>query len=128
MIKEGRLLAKISEHVVVKVPLNAEGLTATRALADDGIDVNVTLIFQPAQALMAAKAGAAYVSPFLGRLDDIATDGVQLIEEIVTIFGNYQSWGQRRFLPLSDTRFMCRRLLSRVPMWRRFRTRSCHAW
>ena len=93
MIKEGRLLAKISEHVVVKVPLTAAGLTATRALADDGIDVNVTLIFQPAQALMAAKAGAAYVSPFLGRLDDIATDGVQLIDEIVTIFGNYPELG-----------------------------------
>ena len=93
MIKEGRLLAQISEHVVVKVPLTAAGLTATRALADDGIDVNVTLIFQAAQALMAAKAGAAYVSPFLGRLDDIATDGVQLIEEIVTIFGNYPELG-----------------------------------
>jgi len=93
MIKEGRLLAQISEHVVVKVPLTAAGLTATRALADDGIDVNVTLIFQPAQALMAAKAGAAYVSPFLGRLDDIATDGVQLIDEIVTIFGNYPALG-----------------------------------
>ena len=93
MIKEGRLLAKISEHVVVKVPLNAEGLTATRVLADDGIDVNVTLIFQSTQALMAAKAGAAYVSPFLGRLDDIATDGVQLIDEIVTIFGNYPELG-----------------------------------
>ena len=93
MIKEGKLLAQISEHVVVKVPLNAAGLTATRALADDGIDVNVTLIFQPAQALMAAKAGAAYVSPFLGRLDDIATDGVQLIDEIVTIFGNYPALG-----------------------------------
>ena len=93
MIKEGRLLAQVSEHVVVKVPLNNEGLAATRVLADDGIDVNVTLIFQPAQALMAAKAGAAYVSPFLGRLDDIATDGVQLIEEIVTIFGNYPELG-----------------------------------
>jgi len=93
MIKEGRLLAQISEHVVVKVPLNAAGLTATRALADDGIDVNVTLIFQSAQALMAAKAGAAYVSPFLGRLDDIATDGVQLIDEIVTIFGNFPELG-----------------------------------
>jgi len=93
MIKEGRLLAQISEHVVVKVPLTAAGLTATRALADDGIDVNVTLIFQSAQALMAAKAGAAYVSPFLGRLDDIATDGVQLIDEIVTIFGNYPELG-----------------------------------
>jgi len=93
MIKEGKLLAQISEHVVVKVPLTAAGLTATRALSDAGIDVNVTLIFQPAQALMAAKAGAAYVSPFLGRLDDIATDGVQLIEEIVTIFGNYPALG-----------------------------------
>lgn len=93
MIKEGRLLAQISEHVVVKVPLTNAGLTATRALADDGIDVNVTLIFQTAQALMAAKAGAAYVSPFLGRLDDIATDGVQLIEEIVTMFGNYPELG-----------------------------------
>ena len=93
MIKEGRLLAQISEHVVVKVPLTNAGLTATRALADDGIDVNVTLIFQAAQALMAAKAGAAYVSPFLGRLDDIATDGVQLIEEIVTMFGNYPELG-----------------------------------
>ena len=93
MIREGRLLAQISEHVVVKVPLTANGLTATRALSDDGIDVNVTLIFQPAQALMAAKAGAAYVSPFLGRLDDIATDGVQLIEEIVQIFGNFPELG-----------------------------------
>jgi transaldolase len=93
MIKEGRLLAKISEHVVVKVPLTANGLTATRALADDGIDVNVTLIFQSAQALIAAKAGAAYVSPFIGRLDDIATDGVQLIDEIVQIFGNYPELG-----------------------------------
>ena len=106
MIKEGRLLAQISEHVVVKVPLTAAGLTATRALADDGIDVNVTLIFQPAQALMAAKAGAAYVSPFLGRLDDIATDGVQLIDEIVTIFGNYPELGTEVLSASIPTPFM----------------------
>lgn len=93
MIREGRLLAKISEHVVVKVPLIPEGLKATRVLADDGIDVNVTLCFQPTQALLAAKAGAAYVSPFLGRLDDISTNGVQLIEQIVQIFDNYPELG-----------------------------------
>jgi transaldolase len=89
MIREGRLLAQISEHVVVKVPLTHAGLTATKALSDDGIDVNVTLIFQAAQALIAAKAGAAYVSPFLGRLDDICTEGVLLIDQIVGIFTNF---------------------------------------
>jgi transaldolase len=86
MIREGRLLAKVSPHVVVKVPLTAAGLQATRALADDGIPVNVTLCFQPAQALLAAKAGAAYISPFVGRVDDISTDGSQLIAEIVQIY------------------------------------------
>jgi len=93
MIREGRLLAQVSEHVVVKVPLTQAGLTATKALSDDGIDVNVTLVFQPAQALIAAKAGAAYVSPFLGRLDDICTDGVVLIEQIVGIFSNFPELG-----------------------------------
>jgi len=93
MIKEGRLLAKVSDHVVVKVPLTVEGLKATRALSDDGIDVNVTLCFQPMQALIAAKAGAAYISPFLGRLDDISTDGVHLIEQIVQIYDNYPELG-----------------------------------
>lgn len=89
MVREGRLLARISEHVVVKVPLTIDGIRATRVLSDEGIDVNVTLCFQAAQALLAAKAGAAYISPFIGRLDDIATDGVELIEQIVEIYGNY---------------------------------------
>lgn len=93
MIREGRLLAQVSEHVVVKVPLTVEGIKATRALADDGIDVNVTLCFSPVQALIAAKAGAAYISPFLGRVDDTAGDGMQLIEQIVQIFHNYPDLG-----------------------------------
>lgn len=89
MIREGRLLAQVSEHIVVKVPLTREGLKATRALSDEGIPVNVTLCFQAAQALVAAKAGATYISPFLGRLDDISTDGVGLIEQIVQIYANF---------------------------------------
>ena len=93
MIREGRLLAQVSEHIVVKVPLTVEGIKATRALADDGIDVNVTLCFSPVQALIAAKAGAAYISPFLGRVDDTAGDGMQLIEQIVQIFHNYPDLG-----------------------------------
>jgi transaldolase len=93
MVKEGRLLAQISEHIVVKVPLTAEGLKATRVLSDGGIDVNVTLCFQASQALLAAKAGAAYVSPFLGRLDDISHDGIGLIEQIVQIYANYPELG-----------------------------------
>ena len=89
MIREGRLLAKISPHVVVKVPLTTEGLKATKVLSSEGIDCNVTLCFQPSQALLAAKAGAAYISPFIGRLDDISTDGMTLIEQIVQIYSNY---------------------------------------
>ena len=89
MIREGKLLAQVSDHVVVKVPLTVEGIKATKVLSDAGIDVNVTLCFQPMQALVAAKAGAAYISPFLGRLDDISHNGVQLIEEIVQIYANY---------------------------------------
>lgn len=89
MIREGRLLAKISEHIVVKVPLTREGLKATRVLSEEGIRTNVTLCFQPAQALMAAKAGATYISPFMGRLDDISTEGLTLIEQIVQIYSNY---------------------------------------
>jgi len=86
MIAEGRELAAIDEHVVVKVPFTREGLRATHALANEGFRVNVTLIFSAAQALFAAKVGAAYVSPFVGRLDDIATDGMGLIRQIVDIF------------------------------------------
>jgi transaldolase len=89
MIAEGRELAKIDEHVVVKVPFTREGLKATKALADDGLRVNVTLIFSAPQALFAAKVGAAYVSPFVGRLDDIATDGMDLIRQISDIFGHF---------------------------------------
>jgi transaldolase len=90
MIREGREIAKIDEHMVVKVPFTKAGVRACRTLSSEGIKVNVTLIFTATQALLAAKAGAAYVSPFVGRLDDIATDGMHLIEEIVEIFDNYE--------------------------------------
>ncbi len=86
MIDEGRVLADIADNVVVKIPLTWDGLAATRALSDEGIDVNVTLCFSAAQALMAAKAGAAYVSPFIGRLDDQGEDGLGLIAKIRAIF------------------------------------------
>jgi transaldolase len=89
MIAEGRELAKIDEHVVVKVPFTREGVKALKTLAGEGLRVNVTLIFSPTQALIAAKVGAAYVSPFVGRLDDIASDGMRLVQEISTIFKNY---------------------------------------
>jgi transaldolase len=89
MIREGRDLASIDEHIVVKVPFTKDGVRACRALSSEGIRVNVTLIFSPTQALLAAKVGATYVSPFVGRLDDIATPGMNLISEIVEIFGNY---------------------------------------
>jgi transaldolase len=88
MITEGRDLARIDEHVVVKVPFTREGVKATRVLSDEGLKVNVTLIFSATQALFAAKVGAAYVSPFVGRLDDIASDGMALIRQIVEIFGH----------------------------------------
>ncbi len=86
MIEEAHELARISGHVVIKVPMTEEGLKATRALSDEGIPVNVTLIFSTPQALLAARAGAAYVSPFLGRIDDVGGDGVGLVEEIAEVF------------------------------------------
>lgn len=89
MVAEGEKLAKLAENVVVKVPMTTEGLKATRMLSDLGISVNQTLIFSPVQALLAAKAGADYVSPFIGRLDDIAHNGMDLVEQILTIFDNY---------------------------------------
>ncbi len=89
MVSEGRELAKLHKNIVIKVPMTAEGLKAVKRLAAEGIRTNVTLIFSSAQALLAAKAGAAYVSPFVGRLDDIAQDGMALISEIMTIFRNY---------------------------------------
>jgi len=89
MIKEARHLAGIHPNIVVKIPMTVEGLKATRQLAQEGIKTNVTLVFSPLQALMAAKAGASYVSPFVGRLDDISHDGLQLVEQIVEIYSNY---------------------------------------
>jgi transaldolase len=89
MLKQGRELAAIAPNVVVKCPLTIDGLKATRVFASEGIKVNVTLCFSPAQAILAAKAGAAYISPFIGRLDDIATNGMQLISDIVQIYDNY---------------------------------------
>ena len=89
MVKEGRELAKIHKNIVVKVPLIAEGIKATKRLAAEGIKVNVTLCFSPTQALLAAKAGAWCVSPFIGRLDDISSNGMELIRQIVTIYKNY---------------------------------------
>jgi transaldolase len=89
MISEGRDLATIDQHIVVKVPFGKEGVRACLTLAAEGVHVNVTLVFSPTQALLAAKVGATYVSPFIGRLDDIATDGMALIEQIVEIFDNY---------------------------------------
>jgi len=89
MVEEGRSLAKIHKNVVVKVPMTANGLKATRRLSKEGTRVNVTLIFSPAQALLAAKAGATYVSPFIGRLDDVGQVGMDLIDQIVAIFSNY---------------------------------------
>ena len=89
MVAEGRDLATIDEHIVVKVPFGKEGVQACRQLASEGIRVNVTLVFSPTQALLAAKVGATYVSPFIGRLDDISTEGMALIEQIVDIYENY---------------------------------------
>lgn len=89
MIKEGREIAAIHPNMIVKIPMTVEGLKAVKVLSGEGIKTNVTLIFTANQALLAARAGATYVSPFLGRLDDIGQPGIQLIEDIVTIFDNY---------------------------------------
>ena len=90
MIEEGRHWAKLHENIVVKCPCTPDGLKATRALSGDGHRVNMTLIFSATQALLAAKAGASFVSPFVGRLDDIATPGMELVSDIVQIFSNYE--------------------------------------
>ena len=89
MIKEARDLAKIHDNIVVKIPMTVDGLKATRQLSEEGIKTNVTLVFSPLQALMAAKAGATYVSPFIGRLDDLSQEGLLLVEQIVEIYSNY---------------------------------------
>jgi transaldolase len=92
MLKEGRFLAKLASNVAVKVPLTPAGLKTCRALSQEGTKVNVTLCFSPAQAILAAKAGAAFVSPFVGRLDDIGADGMALIAEIVQIYDAYPAF------------------------------------
>lgn len=89
MVEEARGLSAIHKNIVVKIPMTIDGIKASRTLADEGIDTNVTLVFSPLQALMAAKAGAAYVSPFIGRLDDLAQEGMLLVEQIVEIYSNY---------------------------------------
>ncbi len=89
MIAEAEDLAKIHDNIVVKIPMTTEGLKAVRYLADEGIKTNVTLVFSPLQALMAAKAGAGFVSPFVGRLDDLSQEGMQLVDQVVQIYANY---------------------------------------
>jgi transaldolase len=92
MLKEGKKVAKIAKNVTVKVPLTPAGLKVCKALSDEGTMVNVTLCFSAAQAILAAKAGASFISPFVGRLDDVGQDGLRLIEEIVTIYNNYPAF------------------------------------
>lgn len=89
MVAEARNLAAMADNIVVKIPMTVDGIKATRKLSDEGIKTNVTLVFSPLQALMAAKAGATYVSPFVGRLDDLSHDGMLLVEQIVEIYNNY---------------------------------------
>lgn len=89
MVREGRELAKIAKNIVIKLPLTEQGLVACKTFSKEGIKTNVTLCFSPTQALLAAKAGATYISPFIGRLDDVSHDGMQLIREIRTIYDNY---------------------------------------
>lgn len=89
MIEEARELAKIHEYIVIKIPFGIEGLKAVKALSSEGIKTNVTLVFSPSQALLAARAGANYISPFVGRLDDISNDGMEIVAQIVQIFDNY---------------------------------------
>jgi transaldolase len=94
MIKEARKLSKRGKNIVVKIPMTSEGLKAIKVLASEGIKTNTTLVFSPTQALLAAKAGTTYVSPFIGRLDDISQTGMDLVEQIMTIFDNYDFQSQ----------------------------------
>jgi len=89
MIAEAKELAKIHQNITIKLPLTVDGLRACKSLTDNGVKTNMTLVFSPTQAILAAKAGATFVSPFIGRLDDISTEGMELIEQIVTIYENY---------------------------------------
>lgn len=89
MVEEAEILADLHKHVVVKMPMTEDGIRATKFVSDKGIKVNVTLVFSTTQALLAAKAGAKYVSPFVGRLDDVSSSGMELVENIVTVYNNY---------------------------------------
>ncbi|AJG40500.1 MULTISPECIES: fructose-6-phosphate aldolase [Thermotoga] len=89
MVKEARELAQLSEYVVIKIPMTPDGIRAVKTLSAEGIKTNVTLVFSPAQAILAAKAGATYVSPFIGRMDDLSNDGMRMLAEIVEIYDNY---------------------------------------
>jgi transaldolase len=89
MVREGLELRKIADNIVIKIPMTLEGMKAIKALSGQGVPTNCTLIFSPTQALMAAKAGATYASPFVGRIDDIASDGMKLIDQVCTIYRNY---------------------------------------
>ncbi|MBN2056974.1 fructose-6-phosphate aldolase [bacterium] len=89
MLSEARVLAKIAGNIVVKIPMTRDGIKAVRILKSEGIKTNVTLVFSPSQALLAAKAGASFVSPFIGRLDDISHEGMELVEQIIAIYENY---------------------------------------
>ncbi|MFN3870650.1 MAG: fructose-6-phosphate aldolase [Aquificaceae bacterium] len=90
MVEEGKRLAELGDNVVVKIPMTPEGIKAVQELESEGIPTNVTLVFSPSQALIAAKAGASYVSPFIGRIDDASGDGMKLIKDVMQIFNNYQ--------------------------------------
>lgn len=94
MLKEAKELAKLGDNVVVKIPMTQEGIKAVRKIEAEGIKTNVTLVFSPLQALVAAKAGATYVSPFVGRLDDISSEGMRIVEQIVEIYSNYDLFTQ----------------------------------
>ncbi|MEA1937907.1 MAG: fructose-6-phosphate aldolase [Pseudomonadota bacterium] len=95
MLAEGRELARIAPNIAVKVPMTPDGLKACKTLSEEGIMINVTLCFSAAQAILAAKSGAAFISPFIGRLDDIGQDGMQLVRDIVTIYRQYQYFGTK---------------------------------
>jgi len=90
IVSEANALSKIHKNIVVKIPMNVEGLKAVKRLSKEGVKTNVTLVFSPNQALLSAKAGATYVSPFIGRLDDIGQEGMEIVEQILTVFRNYQ--------------------------------------
>ena len=106
MMRQGHDLAEIDEHIIVKVPLTRDGIRACKAMSTEGIRVNVTLVFSAAQAPLAAKAGATFVSPFVGRLDDVATNGMELIREIVEIYDNYQFAGAGYCVGTDGRRYM----------------------